>query len=229
MNGLPLKISKQVAPAPSQNLNELNIKNMIPDLNLLKKPLPLKWRVRSAFPTKANPTHVILVGYIDSRQVQDLLDDVCGPENWQDEYFESKNKQFCRIGIKIKNEWVFKSDSGEPSTMSSTKGETSDSFKRAAVKWGINRTAYKVGEVKLPCKMFSDKPYPVDESGKFLKGQPLFDLCNRLGKIEDLEIEFDKSFEDSAAMAKNVKAVKTASKTAKTTTRKPRQPKIILP
>ena len=192
------------------------------DLKLLQKPLPLKWRVRSAFPNKVNPTHVILVGYVDSRQVQQLLDDVCGPENWSDDYYESKGKQFCKIGIRINNEWVSKSDSGEPSSMSSTKGESSDSFKRAAVKWGINRTAYKVGEVKLPCKMFSEKPYPVDESGKFIKGQALFELCNRLGKVDDLELEFDKSFEETAVNAQAVKA-------SKTTTRKARQPKTILP
>lgn len=192
------------------------------DLKLLQKPLPLKWRVRSAFPNKVNPTHVILVGYVDSRQVQQLLDDVCGPENWSDDYYESKGKQFCKIGIRTNTEWVFKSDSGEPSSMSSTKGESSDSFKRAAVKWGINRTAYKVGEVKLPCKMFSEKPYPVDESGKFIKGQALFELCNRLGKVDDLELEFDRSFEETALISQAVKA-------SKTTTRKARQPKTILP
>ena len=192
------------------------------DLKLLQKPLPLKWRVRSAFPNKVNPTHVILVGYVDSRQVQQLLDDVCGAENWSDDYYESKGKQFCKIGIQINNQWVFKSDSGEPSSMSSTKGESSDSFKRAAVKWGINRAAYKVGEVKLPCKMFSDKPYPVDESGKFIKGQALFELCNRLGKVDDLEIEFDKSFEETALIAQAVKSVKTAAK-------KTNHPKTILP
>ncbi len=192
------------------------------DLKLLQKPLPLKWRVRSAFPNKVNPTHVILVGYVDSRQVQDLLDEVCGPENWQDDYYESKGKQFCRIGIRLNNEWIYKSDSGEPSSMSSTKGESSDSFKRAAVKWGINRTAYKVGEVKLPCKMFSDKPYPIDESGKFIKGQALFELCNKLGKVDDLELEFDKSFEEAAVITQAVKA-------SKTTSRKSKLPKTILP
>lgn len=168
------------------------------DLKKLKKPLPLKWRVQRAYPTKIKPTHVILIGYVDARQVEDILDEVCGPENWQDEYFESKNKQFCKIGIRVDGEWIWKSDSGEPSSTSSSKGETSDAFKRAAVKWGINRVAYKVGEVKLPCKMWGEKdpkPYPVDEFGNFIKGQKLFDLCNRLGKIEDYEIEFDKSFE----------------------------------
>ena len=85
------------------------------ELKKLQKPLSLKWRVQRAFPNKANPTHVIMIGYVDSRQVQDLLDEVCGSENWQDEYFECKGKQFCKIGIKINGEWVWKSDSGEPS------------------------------------------------------------------------------------------------------------------
>lgn len=192
------------------------------DFKLLQKPLPLKWRVRTAFPSKANPTHVILVGYVDSRQVQDLLDQVCGPENWCDEYYESKGKQFCKIGIKCDDNWIYKSDSGEPTSISSTKGESSDAFKRAAVKWGINRTAYKVGEVKLPCKMFQDKPYPIDESGKFIKGPALFELCNSLGKIEDLEIEFDKSFQIMTDANEKLIAVK---KTA----RKPNKPKTILP
>ncbi len=189
-------------------------------LKQLQKPLQLKWRVRSAYPNKANPTHVILVGYVDSRQVQDLLDDVVGAENWQDEYFEVKNKQFCRIGIKVNNEWIWKGDSGAETSTEAGKGETSDAFKRAAVKWGINRTAYRVGEVKLPCKMFQSKPYPVDETGKFLKGEALYSTCNKLGKVEDLEIEFDRSFEIMAEVAEKAIEVKK---------RKPRQPKTIMP
>ncbi|MDR4892238.1 MULTISPECIES: Rad52/Rad22 family DNA repair protein [unclassified Chryseobacterium] len=190
-------------------------------LKLLQKPLSLKWRVRSAYPNKINPTHVMLVGYIDSRQVQDLLDEVVGAENWQDEYFECKNKQFCRIGIKINNEWIWKGDSGAETSTEAGKGETSDAFKRAAVKWGINRTAYKVGEVKLPCKMYESRPYPVDESGRFLKGEGLYSECNRLGKTEDLEIEFDQSFESMAQIAEAAKANKTSKRITK--------PKVIKP
>lgn len=190
-------------------------------LKQLQKPLPLKWRVRSAYPTKVNPTHVILVGYVDSRQVQELLDEVVGPENWQDEYFECKNKQFCRIGIKINDEWIWKGDSGAETSTEAGKGETSDAFKRAAVKWGINRTGYKVGEVKLPCRMYESRPYPVDESGKFLKGEDLYIICNRLGKVEDLEIEFEKSFDSMAEISEAAKTIKTSRRTAK--------PKVIKP
>ena len=178
------------------------------DLQKLKKPLQLKWRVQRAFPNKINPTHVIMIGYVDSRQVQEHFDECVGPENWQDDYYECKGKQFCRIGVRVNGEWIWKSDSGEETSTSKLKGETSDSFKRAAVKWGVNRVAYRVGEVKLPCKMYSDKPYPCDESGAFLKGQKLFDICNKLGKIEDYEIEFDKSFDEISDAKETVKAVK---------------------
>lgn len=196
------------------------------DLKKLQKPIPLKWRVRSAFP-KDNPTNVILVGYIDSRQVQDVLDDVVGPANWQTEYFEVKNKQFCKIGIKVDNEWVWKGDSGAESSTEKGKGETSDSFKRAAVHWGINRTSYKVGEVRLKCMMYKDnKPYPVDETGKFIKGQALFDLCNKLGKIEDFELEFENSITIKAEQYSQLDTIKAEKQTRAS---RPRKPKTVLP
>ena len=160
----------------------------------LKKPIHLKWRVSRAIPNKQNPTHVIMVGYIDSRDVQDRLDEVLGAENWQTKYFECKGKQFCEIGIKINNEWVWKGDNGEESMTAKGKGETSDSFKRAAVHWGINRFTYQVGEVKLNCKLYGDKPFPVDDKGNFLKGKNLYDICNNLGKVDELGVEFEKHF-----------------------------------
>ena len=42
----------------------------------LKKELPYKWRVQSSRYGKAN-----CVAYIDARDAQDLLDEVCGQEN----------------------------------------------------------------------------------------------------------------------------------------------------
>ena len=56
----------------------------------LKKEIPFKWRVQSS-----NAYGAFCVAYIDARQVQDLLDEVVGAENWQCKYEEHKNNMFC--------------------------------------------------------------------------------------------------------------------------------------
>lgn len=165
----------------------------------LKKPMSLKWRVQRAIPNRENPTHVIMVAYTDARDIQDRLDEVVGMGAWQTKYYECKGKQFCEIGIKVGSEWIWKGDNGTESQTEKQKGETSDAFKRAAVHWGINRYAYKVGEVKLPCRLHANKPYPVDESGKFLKGKALAEACNSIAKVEEFDIEFDNMYMDKSS------------------------------
>ena len=155
-------------------------------IKLLKKTIPFKWRVQSAIP-RDNPTHVQLIAYVDARDVMEQLDQVVGAENWTDNYKEIKGIIYCSIGIKVDGEWVYKTDCGTESKTEKEKGESSDAFKRAAVKWGINRDAYRVGMVKLPCKKYGSAYFPTDDRGNFLKGQDLFDKCNKLAKIEDLE------------------------------------------
>lgn len=111
------------------------------NLNDLKKEIPYQWRVQSFSKNKAVAT---CVAYIDARDAMDLLDEVCGPENWQCEYYQVKNTMFCRIGIKVGEEWVWKADCGSETDVEAEKGEGSDSFKRAAVKWGIGRFLYSL-------------------------------------------------------------------------------------
>lgn len=166
----------------------MNIKN-------LKKTIPFKWRVQSAIP-KNNPTQVQMIAYVDARDVAEHLDSIVGAENWQDKYYDVKGNLFCSIGIKIGSEWVWKTDCGTESRTEKEKGESSDAFKRAAVKWGINRDAYRVGMLKLPCKQYGSQYYPINKEGVFLKGQELYDLCNEKAKIEDLE-NYDLGSESS--------------------------------
>ena len=113
----------------------------------LKKEIPFKWRVQSS-----NQWGATCVAYIDARQVQDLLDEVCGAENWQCKYSEHKGNLFCTIGIRPNNSWIWKSDCGTESNVEKQKGEASDAFKRAAVMWGIGRFLYSKPVVKLPVK-----------------------------------------------------------------------------
>lgn len=93
------------------------------DFNLeeLKKEIPFKFKPQMIQFGKAT-----MVAYIDSRDVQDILDDVVGPENWQDEYGVVNNNLYCKIGIKINGDWIWKGDCGTESNTEAEKGESSD-------------------------------------------------------------------------------------------------------
>ena len=85
---------------------------------------------------------VVLLLYKDARVDMNILDETVGAENWQREHYECKKNLFCRVGIKIENDWVWKSDCGTESNTEAQKGEASDSFKRACFNWGIGRELY---------------------------------------------------------------------------------------
>lgn len=153
--------------------------NELIDLKLLKKTLPYKWRVQSI-----NDFTAVCVAYIDSRDVQDLLDEVCGCENWQSDYKEVKGNVYAGVGINISGQWVWKWDCGTESKMDAEKGEASDSFKRAAVKWGVGRFLYSLEIKKLKVIKYKDKNYPLnEETGKAIfDKEELTDYINSLGK-----------------------------------------------
>ena len=155
------------------------------NLELLKQIIPFKWRVQSTFDFKGGKK-ARMIAYVDARAVQEKLDKVVGAENWQDEYYQVKNTLFCKIGILINDNWNWKSGAGVPSKTEKEKGEASDAFKRAGVKWGINRDAYSVETVNLPTKEWNGKFFPCDENGSFLKGDKLNQVCNTKAKIEEM-------------------------------------------
>lgn len=102
----------------------------------------VSWRVG---PTTKDKTKGMALAYIDARDVMRRLDEVCGPENWQDDYPWSDGKRVvCRIGIKIGDEWIWKTDGAGDTDTEGEKGALSDAFKRSAVKWGIGRYLYDV-------------------------------------------------------------------------------------
>lgn len=147
------------------------------DLKQLKKEIPFKWRVQSS-----NQYGASCVAYIDARDVQDLLDEICGAENWQVKFDEHKGNLFASVGIKCGNEWVWKSDCGTESNVEKEKGEASDSFKRACVMWGIGRFLYSKPIIKLPVKQEGSKWIPYSEkTQKFVKDAKSINLwCNQL-------------------------------------------------
>ena len=149
------------------------------NLEKLKQEMPFKWRVQSA-----NQWGASCVAYIDARDCQDLLDKVCGAENWQTIYYESAGLLFCKVGIKIEeDEWVWKSDTGSESNVEKDKGHVSDAFKRACVNWGVGRFLYSKDIVKLPVKEKNNRFAPYSQkSGKFIYGDDITKWCNSLSK-----------------------------------------------
>lgn len=118
------------------------------------------WRVQGK-PYERNGTFsAMALAYIDARDVMDRLDEVCGPAGWQDEYEVTNNGLIiCRIGIRIGDEWVWKSDGAGETAVEGKKGGMSDALKRCAVKWGIGRYLYRLDSpwVKCEIKEFNGK------------------------------------------------------------------------
>jgi len=147
------------------------------NLKQLKKDIPYQWRVQSF---SKNKPMASCVAYIDARDVMNLLDEIVGPENWQDDYKVINNQLFAGIGIKVNSEWIWKWDTGTESQTEKEKGVVSDSFKRAAVKWGIGRFLYdlEIRYVKAnETKTGNNYPYPIDDAGK-----RIFDLTKHFNK-----------------------------------------------
>ena len=97
----------------------------------------------------------LALAYLDARDVMDRLDDVCGPENWQSRYVETaRGRVLCEIGIRIGDDWVWKSDGAGDTAVEGEKGGISDALKRAAVQWGIGRYLYRLDAVWCPCETY---------------------------------------------------------------------------
>ena len=110
----------------------------------LERPFPadrIHWRVGA---TNGEKTKGIALAYIDARDVMDRLDDVC-PGKWQATYVDAGNgKTCCQIGIKVDGEWLWRGNGAGETDFEADKGAFSDSFKRAAVLWGICRYLYRI-------------------------------------------------------------------------------------
>lgn len=103
------------------------------------------WRIDRSYGSWAR-----VLCYVDARAVMDRLDGSVGPENWQDSYVETaKGKNICKLSICINGQWIAKSDGAGDTSFEGDKGGLSDAFKRAAVKWGIGRHLYDLGETKV--------------------------------------------------------------------------------
>ncbi len=109
--------------------------------------------------------YAIILAYKDSRVDMQVLDNIIGPGNWQNEYKrDSKGVLQCGIGIWIeeRGEWVWKWSNGVPSKIESDKGEYSDAMKRAGYMWGIGRALYDFPPVRI---VLNDQEYRMKPDG----------------------------------------------------------------
>lgn len=125
----------------------------------LKFKIPYKWKIQTVSKTKPKAQ---CVAYIDARDVMDLLDKAVGYENWKDEYLYVNNQWLCGLSIRTENgEWVTRWDTGTSGNFEAEKSAISDSFKRAAVKWGIGRFLYDIKFELVDTNMPGKGAYPV--------------------------------------------------------------------
>lgn len=113
-------------------------------------PSAIHWRAQTV---TRDGDKALALAYLDARDVMDRLDAACGPANWRDSYVETpKGRTLCTLEIRVDGEWIAKSDGAGDTDVEGEKGSISDALKRAAVKWGIGRYLYDLGNVWAPCE-----------------------------------------------------------------------------
>ena len=110
----------------------------------LAEPFPVESVKFRPGATTGDKSKGLALAYIDARDVMDRLDRVITPPNWQCKYSVVNGIVVCDIGIAVDecDFWVWKGDGAGATDVEGQKGAMSDSFKRAAVKWGIGRYLY---------------------------------------------------------------------------------------
>ena len=127
-----------------------------------------EWRIQQ---TTQDKSRGLAVAFITSRAIQRRLDETVGPFHWKTEFSPwhqiGNGSQLCALSIydEERKEWVTKTDGAENSDIEPVKGGLSDSFKRAAVQWGIGRYLYSMGALWVDVEQRGKNCY-ITESGR---------------------------------------------------------------
>lgn len=132
-------------------------------INKLSEPLTYKWKVQSFTKDK---TKAICVAYIDARDVTKRLNEVC-EHGWHRDHFILGDTVYCRLGIVMpEGNIIWRADAGESDNATEkSKTAASDSFKRAAVQFGVGLFLYDLDHVTLKAKEDGKYTNPVDDNG----------------------------------------------------------------
>lgn len=115
----------------------------------------VEWRIGSSGKKSSGGFWAKALAYVTNRAIMDRLDEVCGPENWKNEFKEwtvgGKAGVLCGISVKVNGEWITKWDGAENTDFEAVKGGLSDSMKRAAVQWSLGRYLYNLDATFVEC------------------------------------------------------------------------------
>ena len=117
-------------------------------LSELSAPFPpedIEWRIQQSGVTQKEIPWALVLAYVTNRAIMDRLDEVVGQENWTNSFTQSPNGGvLCTLGVKVKDDWIYKTDGADNTEIEKVKGGLSNSMKRAGVQWGIGRYLYKL-------------------------------------------------------------------------------------
>lgn len=176
-------------------------------LDQFKKPIPCQWRVQSY--SKNKPSAAV-IAYIDARDCMDLLDQYA-IYGWSRKHYTIDSKVYCDTGIYMPDGTMhMRSDCGTESNVDKEKGESSDSFKRACVNWGIGRFLYELPIFYIDTdvkKEGNNYPKFIDKQKNLITDLSAY--CNNLAKLNEAEKPVDrKPLLNDAVFAKLLPRVK---------------------
>ncbi|MFG1429367.1 Rad52/Rad22 family DNA repair protein [Roseixanthobacter glucoisosaccharinicivorans] len=165
----------------------------------------VSWRCGS---TNKEKTKGMALAYIDARDVMERLDEVLTPAGWQKSFPHADGKTVCSIGIKVGDEWIWKSDGAGDTDVEAEKGALSDAFKRAAVNWGIGRYLYDLPSPWVEIEAFGNpnKPsYRIKET-EHRKLQALLSRDAKAHRAAVVKSEAQPADDKAAAVSPDVRA-----------------------
>ena len=109
----------------------------------------IKWRVQRSGFSNGKPW-AIVIPYLDSRAIQERLDNALGSINWENRFDPYEKGVICRLTLRLiinddawAGGWVTKADGSEYTDIEGFKGACSKALVRAASQFGIGRELYK--------------------------------------------------------------------------------------
>jgi len=141
-------------------------------INRLWAPFPFGEVEAKIQVTSKDSNKGMAVFYLSSRAIQKRLDEVIGVFNWTNHFSVwQNNSQLCAISIfnEERNEWITKHDGANNTEIEPIKGGLTDSFKRAAVMWGIGRYLYQIDGVWVEVEQRGKSSYIKDSQQDKLK------------------------------------------------------------